>query len=149
MIAGTAPAPQRNTLPGTGGVDLRALAEQRSRENGTSVEDDLWAIVERLIAQAKGGCLRSAQMVFERLCLGLERDGKGPIISIDARQVGDQLAPGQQPVPTGPQLHKYMVEMAELIVGEKDESGPAVQSADTTDEPDPDTATGCDESAPA
>lgn len=51
-----------------GTLNLRTIAKQKAAENNVDLETVLWAVLAAMITQARGGNVKAAALVFDRIC---------------------------------------------------------------------------------
>lgn len=64
--------------PGVGGrpsgIDLRALAERKSEEEGYDFPTAMWEVIKALIENAKAGNVSAAKLLLDKFCTGTAHD---------------------------------------------------------------------------
>jgi hypothetical protein len=87
------------------GVYLRQLAEARAFVEDMSIEDALWDVVKAMIERAKGGDVKAAQLILDRLAMPESRD---PLINLQLAQI--QAATGEPgpPIPEGEEFSDWV-----------------------------------------
>jgi Family of unknown function (DUF5681) len=88
------------------GVDLRQLAETRAFVEDMSIEDALWDVVKAMIERAKGGDVKAAQLILDRLAMPESRD---PLINLQLAQIHATASgePGP-PLPEGEEFSDWV-----------------------------------------
>lgn len=92
------------------GFDVRLLARRMAKKEGVDLEEAIWSVVKKLLADALRGNIRAASLALRQLALPQPKDA-GVVVNVANQANAGASGP---PVPTGVELHEYVERLAEI-----------------------------------
>jgi hypothetical protein len=119
------PGLPRGTKLGPSAVNLRRLVARKAAEAGTDVETIAWSVFAAMIARARGGDVRAAQLVLDYLC---DKEALELLVKHEGA-----VPTGPAPVPDTATLAGYLCDLAKLPDGVRTELVARAARADGRD----------------